>query len=169
MFVGSSPTIGPEAWSMSQRMHEQFDKLTGNPGRRDRADILQRSIVSVLRDRLSNPCIHRIVTMVDKRVAHSERVASAAAVPVATYKDIDDALRTIVRVANFMTSMFFFQHAFGAVVAHPQFDVLSGLNMPWAGRDTFQALRQHWDDNAKAMRDWAYDVDRGFLPQASEA
>lgn len=100
---------GPQAWGASRMLHEAFDALSGYPKKRRRTDVVKGSIISALKQRLSDPAIEKVCTMADRRIAHAERTSrDSDAVPIATYNDIDDALRTVVRVTNFLSSSFFY-------------------------------------------------------------
>jgi hypothetical protein len=64
--------------------------------------------------------------------------ASAGSWTATTYNDIDEALSQLVKVANYISANLFYDAAFGSVVATPQFDVLEGLDQPWATLRTFR-------------------------------
>lgn len=103
--------------------------------------------------------------MADKRVAHAERLAEdTEAVSIETYNDVDEALKHIVKVASLLSSHFFYDAAFGSVVATPQFDVFEALDEPWVTTANLPALHQHWQDLARTMDGWADDADEGLLP-----
>lgn len=163
--VGWLPTKGPDAWATSKLLHTAFDALSGYPAKRNRGDAVQPKILADLKDSLRHPTIKKVCTMAEKRFAHAERIAEGSgAVPAATYDDIDVALRIIVRVANFLSTAFFFDATFGSVVATPQFDMLEALDQPWATTETIPALHRHWHDLSAAMNQWAYNTNEGFLP-----
>ena len=89
-------------------------------------------------------------------MAHAERLSGdAGAAPTATYSDIDDALHQIVRVANFLSSGFFYDRAFGSVVPTPQFDVLDGLDAPWVTTENISKLHEHWREISHSVDNWA--------------
>lgn len=152
-------TRGPKAWSMSELMHKAFDRMSTVSDRRKRSDKLSTAVVAQLRAHLEHPAIKTVCTLADKRMAHAERLsASSGAEPVVTYQDIDDALRQLVQVANYVSANFFYDSAFGSVVATPQFDVLEGLDQPWVTTESLPALHQHWRDISSAMDAWADDA-----------
>lgn len=159
------PTKGPDAWATSHMMHKAFDALCGHPQKRNRKDSIQISILIDLKSWLDHPTIKKVCTMADKMVAHSERISEKApTVPIATYNDIDEALRIIVRVANFLSSSFFYDATFGSVVATPQFDVLNALDHPWVTPENIPILHRYWQDISDTMDQWAYNINDGFLP-----
>lgn len=160
------PTTGPEAWGMSQMMHEAFDKLAGNPAKRKRGDTIHPSILATLKERLSHPAIEKVRTMANRRIAHAERISrSSEPVPITTYNDVDAALEQIVRITNFLSSYFFYDAAFGAIVPTPQFTVLEGLDQPWVTSENIQRLHEYWNEISAVMDQWAdVSVDE-FLPR----
>lgn len=159
------PTKGPGAWATSAIMHKAFDALSGYPEKSSREDTIQTSILLNLRSWLEHPTIKKVCTMADRIVAHAEHISDKSqAVPIATYNDIDEALRIIVRVANFLSSSFFYDATFGSVVATPQFDVLKALDHPWVTHENIPTLHRYWSDISATMDQWAYDTNDGFLP-----
>jgi len=164
-YVSFIPTKGPDAWATSAMMHKTFDALSGYPKKPARTDTIQPSILINLKTWLEHSTIRKVCTMADKMVAHAERISEKSlAVPIATYNDIDEALRIIVRVANFLSSSFFYDATFGSVVATPQFDVLNALDHPWVTHKNIPVLHQYWRDISAAMDQWAYNTNDGFLP-----
>ena len=136
-------------------MHKAFDTLSGSPTKRKRSDTIQPSILTNLKAQLSCPAIESVCTMADKRIAHAERLAEGSdAVPPVTYNDIDEALRHIVRVANYLSSSFFYDATFGSVVATPQFDVLEALDEPWVKTENIPVLHQYWREICASMDKW---------------
>ncbi|MEX8520358.1 MAG: hypothetical protein AB3X44_17770 [Leptothrix sp. (in: b-proteobacteria)] len=161
---GYLPTKGPDAWAMSEMLHEAFDALCGHPSKRKRTDCIDVALLSKLKAALSSTAVDAVCTLADRHMAHAERIAQESdALPQVTYNDIDEALKTIVRVANFLSSHFFYDATFGSVVATPQFNVLEALDQPWVTTENLPALHQHWHNISKSMDQWAYNTDQGFL------
>lgn len=159
-------TTGPDAWGTSELLQKSFDALAGYPANRKRLDHVQPAILSALKARLSHESIEAVCTMADRVVAHAERIAEASqAVPTTvTYNTIDTALENIVRVANFLSTNFFNDAAFGSIVPVPQFNVLEALDQPWVKAENLPALYEHWQKVSETMDQWAYNTHAGFLP-----
>jgi hypothetical protein len=157
------PTAGPEAWGMSQLMHEAFDALAGYPERRRRLDIVDSEILRKLKKKLADASVQAVKTMADRVVAHAERVEEDDPLPTITYETIDTALRHIVGAASFLSSHFLYDTAFGSVVPVPQFNVLEALDQPWVTPDNLPALHEHWHQISAAMGEWA-DGGADILP-----
>lgn len=159
-------TTGPEAWDTAQRMHDAFDALCGHPGTRKRGDRVNAAFFDTLREQLKHPVIEKVCTMVDKTVAHAERLdPNAAAVPIATYNDVDEALGIIVRVCEFMSLNLLAEGGFSSVVATPQFDVLEHLDKPWCDTGTLPALHDYWNSLSSTMDAWGASAEDAFLPK----
>jgi hypothetical protein len=74
-----------------------------------------------------------------------------------TYSDIAAALAQIVRVANYLSSHFFYDAVSEAVVATPQFNVLEALGEPWVLTEHIPALHTYWNEICESMDKWAYE------------
>lgn len=167
--VGGLPTKGPKAWAMSEMLHKAFDDLSGaHPTKRRRDDKIRPSVVAAVKEGLSHPVIDKVCTLADRRIAHAERLSeTSASIPTATYNDIDQALQQVVRVANFLSTSFFYDAAFGSVVPTPQFDVLEALNQPWITTENIPALHKYWEELSQSIDAWANRARDDFLPKAT--
>lgn len=159
------PNKGPKAWSTSESMHKAFDSLAGNPQRRKRTDAIDLSILDTLKNRLSHSAIEKVCTLADKRFAHAERISERSeAIPSATFNDIDTAMQQIVCVADFLSTSFFYDAAFGSVVPTPQFNVLEALDQPWVTTSNLEALNCYWYEQCELMDNWVNAAPDDFLP-----
>jgi hypothetical protein len=149
---------------MSQMLQEAFDALTGSPMKRKRLDTVQPSVINNLKAQLGHPTIVKVCNMADRVMAHAERLTpDDESVQVATYNDIDEALRIVVCVTNFLSSRIFYDVTFGSVVPMPQFNVLEALDQPWVTTANLSALQVHWDELTKSINNWVYEPDEHFL------
>lgn len=149
-------SFGPDAWATSQRMHKSFDAICGNPQLRKRADRIDMTHITKLKQALRSNCIERVKTLASKRMAHAERLSEHAdAIPVVTYEEVDEALKIIVSVTNWISTHVFFDNAFGTVLATPDFDPMEYLDEPWVTSQNVPGLEQHWREISKTMEDWA--------------
>ena len=160
------PNSGPKAWSMSEMLHKAFDKLSGaDATKRKRTDIIHPSVLTAVKEGLSHSAIEKVCTLADRRIAHAERLSeSSDPIPTTTYDDIDQALKQIVKVANFLSTSFFYDAAFGSVVPTPQFDVLEALDQPWITKENIPALRRCWGALSDSIDAWATGASEDFLP-----
>lgn len=161
-------TEGPDAFDTSARMHGAFDALCGFPAKRKRLDKVDVSILATLRNQLKHPIIEKVRNMVDKTLAHAERIPiGSPAIPVATYDDVNEALGIIVRVCQFVSWNLLAEGGFGSIVATPQFDVLHDLDQPWCLPATVPALNNYWHEVSNAIDDWVSSTEDELLPKKS--
>lgn len=160
------PTEGPEAYGTSERAHETFDKLCDVPltGRRD--ERISLVVLDRLEEGLSSPEIQRVKALADKRYAHSEHLKPGVEETLnLTFNDLEEALRHIAVVANFISSNVFFDATFGTLVPTAQFNQLEALEQSWVLPDTIPALHQHWSALEERLNQWAYDAGESFYPR----
>ena len=167
--VNRIPTQGPKAWGTSRMLHLAFDKLAGtsDTSKRKKTDSIQNGLLLKLKGMLAHPAIEKVCAMADKVFAHAERVEeSGSGQAVATFDDVDEALKQIVRVANFLSSSFFYDTTFVSVVATPQFNVFDGLDESWIQTENLPVLSRYWDDLCSRMNNWgsAAEVDLFAIP-----
>jgi len=156
--------LGPGAWPTSQRMHETFDGLCGQPKKRKRSDQIDLKHFEGLKRSLMSPCIGRVKTLASKRMAHAERLNEHAdAIPEVTYEDVDEALKIITSVTNWISTNVFYDNAFGSVVATADFSPMEFLDQQWVTPQNIPALEQHWRETSKIMDGWA-DADPFVSP-----
>lgn len=155
----------PLNWETSEKMHQAFDRLADSQGQRKRTDTVQGAVLTALKERLSHPTIEQVCTMANHRVAHAERLsANTGPFPIATYNDIDEAFRQIVKVANYLSSVLFFDVSLGSVVPVPQFDLLESLDAAWVTTENLPRLHAYWHQLSSSMSDWADISQDEFLP-----
>jgi hypothetical protein len=161
-------TVGPDAFDTSQRMHEDFDAVCGRPSKRKRLDRIDTGIFDVLRAQLKHPVIEKVCTMVDKTVAHAERIdPKGPAVPIATFNDVDEALGRIVRVCQFISWNLLAEGGFSSVMATPQFNVLEHLDQPWCLKATLPALHEYWNALSRTMDEWGNAAEEELLAKTA--
>ena len=165
-----APTRGPDGWSSSERLHSAFDALCGYPAKRRRLDHADPAVFERLRERLKSPAIEKVATFASRQFAHAERLAAGREdLAIPTYDEMDDALRTLVLVANLISSALLDEGAFGAIVPTPQFDVLDGLQRPWVVPKRLPELARMWQETSERMDRWAFDDTADLLPAKREA
>ena len=165
--VGWLPTSGPKAWAMSEMLHKAFDKLSSaSATKRRREDKIPPSVLTAVKEGLSHPAIKKVCTLANRQIAHAQRFSeSSNPIPTTTYNDIDQALQQIVRVANFLSTSFFYDAAFGSVVPTPQFDVLEALDQSWITTKNIPTLHKYWGELSDSIDAWGHGASEGFLPK----
>lgn len=110
---------------------------------------------------LKSDAIRRVTTYTDKVIAHAEHLTDDIELP--TYNDIDESLRILCQVSNFISTTILYDSDRSQVVATPQYDVTQHLDAPLALSTTLPALRQFWADYSRERDGWSsaesgYDV-----------
>ena len=137
-------------------MHESFDRMCAHPKQRKRTDQIDMAHFEGLKKSLMSPCIERVKALASKRMAHAERQSEHAdAIPEVTYEEVDEVLKIIVSVTNWISTNVFADNAFGTVVATPDFEPMEHLDQPRVTPQNVPALKQHWQELAKTMDSWA--------------
>ncbi len=142
---------GPSAWGASEMRNKAFSKVCGRSGKQKRLDEIPASIFSDLKERLKAPVLVKVCTMADKVVAHTEKVPDDKPVPIATYNDIDEALGVVIRVANAVGLIFFYDQPFGDVVPTPQYDFFESLDQSWVLSENLPALAEYWNEQKQQL------------------
>jgi len=149
------PTTGPCGWEMAEKMHEEFDKLCGHPSRRSRKDKVSESILVSVEKLLSHESISRVEAMASKVIAHTVIIKPGEEkVVVPTYEDVSTALATLVGLANFVSTVIFFDMHFGHVVPIYSGDPVEALDQPWISSSNLARLSGFWDELRKFMNEW---------------
>ncbi len=160
--VGWVDTEGPKASGTSELMHEAFDKLAGvSIDSRKKLQRIDGAVVDNLKGGLQHPAIKNVSELASRKFAHAERVTPGATpIPQATYNEVDEALKQLVKIASFISSHVFYDVAFGSVVPVPQYDVLEALDLPWVNKALIPALHDYWSEASREIDGWAADGDQ---------
>lgn len=157
---------GPGSFATSERAHEDFDMLCdASPSTGTRDERLSLEVLDRLEAALKSDEIKRVRRLANKRFAHSEHLkpASEARLTI-TFNDLEEALRQIAVVANFVSANIFFDAMFGSLVPVSREDQLGGLDLPWVATENLPALAEHWSALEERLNQWAYDAGREFYP-----
>ena len=159
-------TEGPEAFGTSERAHETFDKLCDVPLTGHRDERISVVVLDRLEEGLNSPEIQRVKALADKRFAHSEHLKPGAEETLKlTFNDLEEALRHVAVVANFISSNVLFDADIGTLVPTAQFNQLEALEQGWVTPETIPALQRHWSAVEERLNQWAYDAGASFYPE----
>lgn len=150
------PVAGPDGWGISESMHEEFDKLCGNPHCRNRDDQVSEAVIKSMKLLLSHESITLVDKMANKVVAHATIIKPGdEEVVVPTYEDVSTALETLVGLANFVCTGLFFDMHFGTVVPIYSGDPVESLDQPWISPNNLSNLSDFWEELCKSMNGWS--------------
>ena len=149
---------GPESWSTSMIMHEQFDKFVSAYSReRNRLDVVDHDIFDELEQQLKHPAILRVRDKVNREIVHTPNIyheRKPKQIPKVTFNDIDEALKNLSQVGS-KIGVILCDGSFSSIVATPQFNVLEGLDVPWASTENMWKLGEYWSSLSNEIEKWS--------------
>jgi hypothetical protein len=143
------PTSGPNAWSVADRLHRTFDRLSGvSKTQRKPEDCLALPIVDKLSDWLADPTIQRILRVRHKFVAHAADAASRSAAQHLpggiTLNDVATAHRIVFRVAAAISGTILYDDGHSTPVPTPQHDQFEFWDHGFIPTNKLPALHAFW-------------------------
>ena len=138
---------------MSEQMHENFDRLCGEPVKRSRSDQIDIGLVHSFKDILKSDSITSISSLASRAMAHTV-ICNQDEIEMPSYDDLIDALSTLMSLANEISSSVFYDTNIGSVVPLYRGDPVEGLDQPWISTDNLGNLRSFWEDICKGMDEW---------------
>ncbi len=162
------PVHGPEAWEMAEIMHEAFDRVCGNPSRRNRSDTISESIILSLEGVLSSSSITLVERFATKVIAHADMIGPGQEkVSFPAHEDVLDALAVITGLAHYISTVIFYDANLGDVVPFYDGDPVEALDQPWISSKNLAKLRAFWENLSGAMNQWASEEKIGELLDSS--
>ncbi|MBI4125007.1 MAG: hypothetical protein HY609_03100 [Deltaproteobacteria bacterium] len=148
---------GPNAWMISQSVHENFDKLSGiMPDRRTRTDTMKPLVVERLRERLDE--CEAICRYADKFIAHAADPGSRAVLRdqemKITLAKLANCHKVIYRVAYYITGTLLGERSHGGVPV-PQYRHLKNLDKRWVNPENLECLEKFWKDRTREIEGWS--------------
>lgn len=177
--VGRGPvwlaTSGPEAWSTSQMMHKQFDRLSGiDPSKRNREDRLPIVLIKTVEDWLDESGAGDLAKRSHAYLAHAgtrqsrERIAGL----LVTTNKLTDAIRTLARVTEAVSAEILFASGrLNSLMPTPQFDQFENLDKPVMPADGMEKAQQVWetlsDEREQYLESVRADLIHAAMPQTA--
>jgi hypothetical protein len=159
----------------SRILHQKFDALSGKTDRGKRLDKIDlTAALKKIKADLDSPPILKIKTSVDKVIAHAERSQEAHTpalhqqTPMPTYDEIDAALETLIRIANFISFTIFYDSDLGTPVSNPLFDVFEKLECPWISEENLPLLTEHWHSYCEKIDKSTENFEATYFVQESQ-
>ena len=150
------PTNGPNAWHVSEQVHENFDKLSSiAPENRKRTDVIRADVFAFLESQIET--CKDIKKYVDKFIAHASapetRIGLSDDQRGITLDRLKAYHKTIYQVANFISGQLLYESNLGGLPV-PQFDHLANLDKSWTTPGKLNTARQIWDEYANEVSKW---------------
>jgi hypothetical protein len=152
------PSSGPQAWMSSQLAHQSFDRLAGLPkgNERSRADRVSGEVYQRLIGAMKSESIERLCAFVDTQIAHADNSIDVDDPKLrASPADVEQALKAISQVRNFLSAVVLNQSFYAVAVPVPQYDIAEYLDVPFIAEDRLPNARKLWNANSEARNDWA--------------
>ncbi len=148
--------MAPTNWSMSQMIHENFDKLSKvTPDNRSRTDVIAPEWFDWLESCLV--VCNDIRKYTYKFVAHAAEPASRSSLTNSQTAITLDRLRNcqqaIYKVAAFLYGPVLWKGSYAAVPV-PQYDHLENLDKRWVSKSSAGTAHQYWNRNLEDIEKW---------------
>jgi len=150
---------GDQDWSLAERMHEQFDRLSGvKADARAPDDLVSRDLLSRLDAALNDPVFGSIRTLRHKTIAHAADAFSREQVDKATsgltFNEVDRAAQILLAVRQVLQAGVLFSSWRGAAVPVPQHNQFEFLDLPFAAGDGIGGLQGFWEAHCETRDEW---------------
>ncbi|MCD6376634.1 MAG: hypothetical protein J7L94_13980 [Caldisericaceae bacterium] len=154
--VGSLPTQGPDAWSMDEIVHKNFDILAQvHPKKRSRKDLIKIEVLEHLEAEIKK--CENIKKYVDKFIAHAAAPETRAGLSdeekVLTLKHLETSHKIIYQVASFISSQLLWESNLGGLPV-PQYNHLENLDKRWSTQEKLDKAQKKWDEFQKEVSKW---------------
>jgi hypothetical protein len=156
--VHSMATEGPEGWSISEELHEHFDKLSGGtPDNRQRTDAMVVGVFDQISNVIALKEISEIGTYADKFMAHASDPLSRAAVGSAEMAISMDKLakcqKALISASQMICGQLLWEGG-SSPIPTPQFNVLENLALPWVPEQVLDQLHGFWQERVDEVENW---------------
>ena len=152
------PSKGPKAWLASQRLHRQFDKLSGkSPSERQRSDLINKGNFRDLNTRLENCAnMEKTATEAFAHIPDPNRRPSRARGPSydITLRNIEKAQRALCEIVTIIDGPLLWESS-STLVAIPQLNHLANLDKAWATTQNLRTLHQFWHQRDSEIESWS--------------
>jgi hypothetical protein len=148
---------GEASWSLAERMHEQFDRLSNvEQGERRPGDLVSEDLLARLDAALKGEVFEKIRTVRHKTVAHAADAVSRPEDGVGgiSFNDVDQAVRALLGVRQVIQAGILFSSWRAASVPVPQHDQFKYLDLPFVGEGGAEKLQAFWSRHCEERDKW---------------
>lgn len=150
--------VAREPWDDAEDRHVLFDRLSrSHPSKRHRDDKIHKAVLASCEKRLAIDPIRSIRQHRNKIISHAADAASRGGIAALglTLAAIDQVHRALLEVAQALSTMAIGEILVGGPIAIPQFDVLEGLEHPFAFADDLNQLQEYWATLTRDRDAWS--------------
>lgn len=150
---------GEQDWALAERMHEQFDKLSGvNAEARSPDDLVSRELLAGADAALNDDVFTVIRTLRHKTIAHAADAFSRQQVDAAksglSFNEVDRAARILMSVRQVMQAGVLFSSWRAGAVPVPQQNQFEFLDLPFTAADKVNDLQAFWANHSDTRDQW---------------
>jgi hypothetical protein len=163
------PIEGPDAWEMSQRLHAQFDKLSGvTPSCRKRDDLISVDVFKALQSVFDDPAFEHVINLRHKVFAHAADAYSRSYVQT-NIKNIEldqiiKAQKNLLQLMQIVSSLILQAANFICAVAIPQFNQFDYITCPYIRPENRNKISTFWNEHTEERCEWLRDSVKTLLP-----
>ena len=152
------PTTGPQAWSVSQMVHERFDKLSGVArDRRSRSDVIADDVFDKIEAMLAQSGWQDIAEFGNKFIAHAADAHSRSTLLDGQNGFSLDKLarchQGICRATAAIYGPILWEGSSG-LLPIPQFNHFDNLEAAWLLPQDIETLSAFWDAHVENVESW---------------
>lgn len=162
-------TTGPEAWSQSKILHEEFDRLSGvDHNSRARTDLISISIFDNMAVALRSEVFTHISGLRNKVIAHAADKFSRGAGDFRNGMTLDEISRAhyiLIGVFQALSANILYQSWLGTAVPtplHAQFDY---MDKPMVSTSELPQLDEFWQKHSGERDAWLSSAYQDFIPR----
>ena len=156
--IVAPPRCGPEAFSNSQDLHENFDRLSKtDPNNRKRTDLINIEQIEHLENKLKgNADINYIRELTNKYIAHAADPANRKEFDKKRHGEVLDkmqnSIKIIFQVANFISQQLLYQSNCGGLQG--PIGVTKNLDKGWGTKENIQKVSDQWPGFQDKVNKW---------------
>ncbi|AMY70678.1 hypothetical protein [Frigidibacter mobilis] len=161
-------TEGPNAWTQSMLLHNEFDKLSGvDPGDRARDDRITGQFFDRLKSVFDEAVFEDINSLRHKSIAHAaDHISRSSAKRLREGISLDELARShylLIGLYQVISANILQQSWLADAVPVPQYDLFEGINHPIASEAGARSLNQFWEKHCGERGDWCNEAYREII------
>lgn len=158
------PTSGPDAWEVSDRMHETFDRLSNKTAdSRSMGDLISIDVYKRMIGAFDDPVFDDIKMLRHKILAHaSDQTNRPANFTQLTLDMSARAHKILSRVAHTVSGTILYHSGAGGLPI-PQFDQFKFLDRVFIASENLKGLNEFWWKHASMCEAWLQDAEEKVL------
>lgn len=149
-------THGPKAWSSSERVHQNFDIISGVlKSNRKRTDRIPKALIDKKLEELNLAC-NEISDLSHNYIAHKADEKRRPSVPEwkLNLNKIQNAQKAVCKIAQFVSGPLLWDATRANFMPVHQYSHLEDLDKAWVSAQNYPKLRKFWRDHEDSVNSW---------------